>query len=477
MACTKDEYTAAVKAMADQFTDIEYKSAFDAVVYTITASFEEVLGDYRKLRDFQASTGVTQTAQLDEGEFWGLALASVKKDFKRIKESPRDSIVNVPKEEHIEEKRPRRTSIVNEIEERHAGMRRGGSCVYVLREDYFAEERSRRTSITVFKVVAALLVVPVLLVILGFLTAALLLPRVTDLQPFRDYRLEATFQPNYDISELLNSTRPAPEHIEDFINKMDSEISNIRHRLLDSRIHGTYAIRASLYESRTAMREVKRHLSKHGKNSINTPTGLMWDYKDILRGLRHKSLLSWYKLPTSSFLRQKWIATAANSSAEIAELAEEIGSIRDELLRLERAMDGHVVKMVTVHWHYREDLKRLRSRWYYRYNIFPRPVDKEEDWQKHIKRIGTCLRQLRTLMPGVTVRRDILVAASQSFAPAQASEWTERYRLDSFLPFGRRYQNMAVQMVRHLSQSIDCAKLAIGYTIPGVINTCYDGPA
>ncbi|KAK6833449.1 hypothetical protein PG987_008143 [Apiospora arundinis] len=273
------------------------------------------------------------------------------------------------------------------------------------------------------------------------------------------HRLESTFQPNHDIAEMINNTRPVPKSMEDTITRLSSMSSSVATKLNNGYNHlpEKDAIAYSINEDSETMETMMYRLSEFASESWAIPNKLRQDYSKILKEVQHKSGLSWYSmehfvLPTNAFRRQQWIDVAVASSVKIEELAEDAERIRRVVSNIEQSMNQSVRRMRQSQWHHQQEVKRLQSRWYYRFNIFATPII-EENCEEEIRLMIMYVDQIGHIKKGLKIRIDTLMDASESLGQPQAPTWADGY-FDSFHHFERRYQAMAEQMVRHLAQAI-----------------------
>ncbi|KAK8135632.1 hypothetical protein PG984_003572 [Apiospora sp. TS-2023a] len=292
-----------------------------------------------------------------------------------------------------------------------------------------------------------------------------------------DQRLEATFQPHHDIADMFNYTRPVLDTLERVVENARNEVASIGLRMKFTELPDKENIARDIHITYETMYGITSRMSRFEHNVTRMVDGLHYSYSLILGELEYRHTLSRYLvadlvIPINARLRRGWLNDAVRARDKLAKVSAEADGLQKELADLAKSFDGIERRMAESQRAHEEQVKRLKSRWFYRFNIFASPII-EYNCEADTKKMSTHLEAVAQAAGGIIIRRDVLAAASNDLAPLQPTTWSNRI-LDGFHRFGRRYQKQADSMLKHMIQALDCESWA-GQGPHYSRNTCYDG--
>ncbi|KAK8101888.1 hypothetical protein PG999_012262 [Apiospora kogelbergensis] len=297
----------------------------------------------------------------------------------------------------------------------------------------------------------------VLFLVVAALFASLLVTYTASLAPRPDHLLQSTFQPNHDIADMMNWTRPDLGDLRRLMFYSSYQGYTVGSLMGEKGIPGKEAIAKDMEDAAKAMKHTALQIMVFVDETRRMVLlNLKPPYRYILNDLRSKSKLPWYdiealKLPSYTRLRQEWLSAARNSRGPITKLAaladrhiRELSGISDALSNIEQRMaqiqQGHI-----------EENAKSKSKWVYRLKILPEPIPKDtcEDLIVFVESYHGAVDEV---IKGLTARRDALLAAAKSL-DLPPTTCDDNHIFGNRYGFEEPYQTRANEMVRHLTQA------------------------
>ncbi|KAK8001631.1 hypothetical protein PG991_013853 [Apiospora marii] len=274
-----------------------------------------------------------------------------------------------------------------------------------------------------------------------------------------DPQLEATFQPHHDIADMLTHTRPNLRDSLKVIERAKWQVSMISMRMRDTELPDKDNISKDIDTVVLTMDRIGNRLGSYHRSLHPSIADIRDSFRGIPDEYQFGSDLFWYTIESvftswHSLFRAIWLRSAAKSSGSLEELGTRADGLQRDLGRLAAAINGIQQRMVVSQRIHEAQVKRWKSRWFYRSNIFASPIA-EYSCEADVKWMAAYVKNVTQVQEGFITRRDVLAAASRDLASIR-SAISEKEPLESAHGFPRRYHAQALSMISHLRQGLDC---------------------
>lgn len=296
-------------------------------------------------------------------------------------------------------------------------------------------------------------------VIMPVLLLALLLVAAVRLhvEHLPDHRLEATFQVYNRVATMFNYNGMGLDSQRRTVQEAALDISSIGFRMQATQLPDKDKIARVIDVISETMHTIADRVNNLQIDTEDTFAEIWYYFHSTVAGLEDRSRSPWYAMrnlliPVNAILRREWMRTAVRSRSQLERLSARANGLRIELSNVAKAIDGIEQEMVASQRTHEEEVKRLKSRWFYRFNIFAGPI-LEYDCGLDAERMANYLPRVGEVGGRLIARRDVLAAASHSLLRLESMTRRERV-LELFRRFGHDYQVKARSMLRSLNRVV-----------------------